>query len=106
MWISPRSFGKARVVSHVDAGATLAAAMDLLRVAAFVGAFIGAAVGAARCNAVLADAFCNAAARGTARPPDVLNGAARVDLQRGATFDVAKAWARAEALEYMAAHTL
>ncbi len=37
MWISPRSFGKARVVSHVDAGATLAAAMDLLRVAAFVG---------------------------------------------------------------------
>ena len=106
MWISPRSFGKARVVSHVDAaaGATLAAAMDLLRVAAFAGAFIGA-VGAARCNAVLAEAFCNAAARGTARPPDVLNGAARVDLQRGATFDVAKA-ARAEALEYMAARTL
>ena len=115
MWISPKSFGKARVVSHVvDAGATLAAAtlaaaMDLLRVAAFVGAFVGAfiddAVGAACCNAVLAEAFCNAAARGTARPPDVLNGAARVDLQRGATFDVAKA-ARAEALEYMAARTL
>ena len=78
--------------------------MDLLRVADFVAA-VGGAVGAARCNAVLADAFCNAAARGTARPPDVLNGAARVDLQRGATFDVAKA-ARAEALEYMAARTL
>ena len=112
MWISPRSFGKARVVSHVDAGAgaTLAAAMDLLRVAAFVGAFVGAfiddAVGAARCNAVLAEAFCNAAARGTARPPDVLNGAARVDLQRLAALDFAKAWARVPALEYMAARTL
>ena len=75
--------------------------MDLLRVAAFVGAFVGAfiddAVGAARCNAVLAEAFCNAAARGTARPPDVLNGAARVDLQRLAALDVCKAWARVAA---------
>ena len=107
MWISPRSFGKARVVSHVDAGATLAAAMDLLRVAAFVGAFIGAAVGAARCNAVLADAFCNAAARGTARPPDVLNGAARVSLQRLAEFEVDKALVvRLNALECIVAHVM
>ena len=109
MWISPRSFGKARVVSHVDAGATLAAAMDLLRVAAFVGAFIGAAVGAARGSFVLAVPECNFAPldAGTARPPDVLNGAARVDLQRLAEFEVDKALVvRLNALECIVAHVM
>ena len=64
MWISPRSFGKARVVSHVDAaaGATLAAAMDLLRVAAFVG-------------------VCR----------DVAKAAVRADLHRCAAFETDKA---------------
>ena len=92
MCSSPRSFGRARVVSHVDAGATLAAAMDLLRVATFV----GGAVGGARGNWVLAvlesDSACLVC--GTARAPDVRKGAARVDLQRAAALDVAKAWAR------------
>ena len=104
MWISPRSFGKARVVSHVDAGATLAAAMDLLRVAAFV-----AAVGGGRGSFVLAPVpECNFAPldAGTARAPDVRKAAARVDLQRLAALDFAKAWARVPALEYMAARTL
>ena len=103
MCSSPRSFGRARVVSHVDAGATLAAAMDLLRVAAFVGA-----VGAARGSFVLAVPECNFAPldAGTARAPDVRKAAARVDLQRLAALDVAKALARVPALEYMAAHTL
>jgi hypothetical protein len=77
--------------------------MDLLRVAAFV-----AAVGGARGSFVLAVPECNFAPldAGTARVPDVRKAAARADLQRGATFDVAKAWARVPALEYMAARTL
>ena len=59
-------------------------------------AFVGGAVGGARCNLVLAvlesDSACLVC--GTARAPDVRKGAARVDLQHRATFDVAKAWAR------------
>jgi hypothetical protein len=66
--------------------------MDLLRVATFV----GGAVGGARCNLVLAvlesDSACLVC--GTARAPDVRNGAARVDLQRAAALDVANARAR------------
>ena len=95
MCSTPRSFGRARDVSHVDAGATLAAAMDLLRVATFV----GGAVGGARCNLVLAELESASACLvcGTARAPDVRKGAARVDLQRAAALAVAKAWARAVA---------
>jgi len=66
--------------------------MDLLRFKFFV----GGAVGGARCNWVLAvlesDSACLVC--GTARAPDVRKGAARVDLQRAAALDVAKAWAR------------
>ena len=80
MWISPRSFGKARVVSHVDAGAgaTLAAAMDLLRVAAFVG-------------------VCR----------DVEKASVRADLHRCAAFDVRKALVvRVNTLDCIVAHAV